>query len=188
MSALLAAVRDTLQRFYSLNSVDYNGYLPRFRRGRLVNDQRQGMVDVSGKEPTRRVAAAESILRADAETVQAVLDNDLPKSDPLQTARAAALLAVKRTPETIPHCHTIQVTDASVEFEPAEDSVVIRCRVGTFDRTGAEMEAIYGVTVAAVTLYDMIKAVCPGAEILRTRLLEKTGGKSGHWRAEDADE
>jgi len=153
-----------------------------------VTHHRRGMVDISGKEPTRRVAVAESVLRADPQAVQAVLDNELPKSDPLQTARAAALLAVKRTPETIPYCHVIQVTDASVEFEPAGDTITIRCRVGTFDRTGAEMEAIYGATVAAITLYDMIKAVYPGAEILRTRLLEKSGGKSGHWQAEGPNE
>ncbi len=149
---------------------------------------RKGMVDISGKQPTRRIAVAEAVLRADAKTVRAILSNEAPKPDPLQTARAAALLAIKRTPETIPHCHVIQVTDASVEYEADDESIAIRCRVGTYDRTGAEMEAIYGVSVAAITIYDMIKAACPGAEILRTRLLEKSGGKSGHWQAEGNDD
>jgi len=146
-----------------------------------------GMVDVSGKEPTRRVAVAESVLRADEATIEAIAGNSLPKADPLPTARAAALLAVKGTPALIPHCHVIPVTDATVEFALGRDAVTVRCRVGTFARTGAEMEALCGASVAALTLYDMIKAVCPGACIERTRLVEKAGGKSGHWRAGGAN-
>jgi len=148
-------------------------------------DGGKGMVDVSGKDVTRRVAVAESVLLADAPTLEALRGNRLPKLDPLPTARAAALLALKATPNLIPHCHTIPVTDAAVEFELAEDAVTVRCTVGTLARTGAEMEALVGASVAALTLYDMIKAVCRGAQIVRTRLLEKSGGKSGHWMAED---
>lgn len=150
-------------------------------------DGGEGMVDVSKKEETLRVAVAEAVLRADEATLKAIRENSLPKADPLPTARAAALLAVKGTPALIPHCHPIPVTDAKLEFSLGADAVTIRCRVATFARTGAEMEALCGATVAALTLYDMCKAVCRGAEITRVRLLEKSGGKSGEWRAEDAD-
>ncbi len=149
-------------------------------------DGGKGMVDVSGKDVTRRVAVAESVLLADAPTLALLSGNRLPKLDPLPTARAAALLALKATPALIPHCHTIPVTDATVEFELAEDAVTVRCTVGTLARTGAEMEALVGASVASLTLYDMIKAVCRGAQIMRTRLLEKSGGKSGEWRAREA--
>jgi cyclic pyranopterin phosphate synthase len=145
-----------------------------------------GMVDVSGKDVTRRLAVAESVLAADAQTLAALRANRLPKLDPLPTARAAALLALKATPNLIPHCHPIPVTDATVEFDLAEDAVTVRCTVGTLARTGAEMEALVGASVATLTLYDMIKGVCRGAQILRTRLVSKSGGKSGNWRADDA--
>ena len=146
-----------------------------------------GMVDVSGKEVTRRVAVAQAVLKADEATITAVRENSLPKADPVPTARAAALLAVKATPDLIPHCHPIPVTDTKLDFELGTDRVTIHCRVAVVARTGAEMEALCGASVAALTLYDMLKAVCRGAEILRVRLLEKSGGKSGHWRAEDSD-
>ena len=150
-----------------------------------MSDGGKGMVDVSGKDVTRRVAVAESVLSADEPTLAALRENRLPKADPLPTARAAALLALKATPNLIPHCHTIPVTDATLEFELGPDTVTVRCTVGTVARTGAEMEALVGASVAALTLYDMIKSICRGAQIVRTRLLEKSGGKSGHWRAED---
>jgi len=143
----------------------------------------KGLVDVSGKEVTRRVAVAESVLKADEPTLRALDANELPKADPLPTARAAALLALKATSNLIPHCHPIPITDATVEFELGEDAVSVRCTVGTLARTGAEMEALVGASIAALTLYDMIKAVCRGARIVRTRLLEKSGGKGGTWRA-----
>ncbi|MHC4480017.1 MAG: cyclic pyranopterin monophosphate synthase MoaC [Planctomycetota bacterium] len=146
---------------------------------------KQGMMDVSEKGRTRRVAVAEAILRADEETVRALTANALPKADPLPTARAAALLAVKETPRTIPHCHPIAVTDVEVEFAVGTDAVTVRCRVATVDRTGVEMEALCGASVACLTLYDMLKGVCPGAEIARVRLLRKSGGQSGDWRAEE---
>lgn len=145
----------------------------------------KGMVDVSSKGESRRVAVAEAVLKADEATLTAIAENALPKADPLPTARAAALLAVKGTPRLIPHCHPIPVTDAEVEFSLAEDSVTILCRVGTVARTGVEMEALCGASVAALTLYDMIKAVCRAAEITAIRLLEKSGGRSGNWKAED---
>ncbi len=145
----------------------------------------KGSVDISGKEKSERVAAAECVLRADAEALRRIEANALPKSDPLPTARAAALLAVKGTPRLIPHCHPIPILHTTLEFDLGQRQVRLRCTVKTLARTGAEMEALCGVSVAALTLYDMIKGVCPGAELTRTRLLEKTGGKSGHWRAEE---
>ena len=149
---------------------------------------KKGMIDISEKQPTRRLAEAVAVIKSDAETVQALKDNTLPKADPLPTARAAALLALKRTAQLIPHCHPIPITDAEVEFEVRREEIVCCCRVATQARTGVEMEALCGAAMAALTLYDMIKGVCPGAEIRRTRLLEKSGGKHGHWRAEDTDD
>jgi len=146
-----------------------------------------GLVDVSDKAPSRRVALAESVLRADGPTLAALAANELTKADPLATARAAALLALKRTADLIPHCHPIGITRASVEFELGPSTVTVHCRVTTLGRTGAEMEALVGASIASLTLYDMIKGQCRGAEIVRTRLLEKSGGKGGVWRAEDAD-
>ena len=146
-----------------------------------------GMVDVSGKEASWRTAIAESVLEVDEATLRAIGARALPKADPLPTARAAALLAVKGTAALIPHCHPLPVSDADVEFLMGRDTITVRCRVKVFAGTGAEMEALCGATIAALTLYDMIKAVCPGAAITRTRLLEKTGGKSGTWRAEAGD-
>ncbi len=147
----------------------------------------EGMVDVSGKEVTRRVAVAEAVLVADAETLAALRENRLPKADPIPTARAAALLAVKATPAMIPHCHPIPVTDVKLEFELTDEAATVRCRVTTVARTGAEMEALCGASTAALTIYDMLKGICRGAEITRVRLLEKSGGKTGDYRAEDTD-
>ncbi|KPK62752.1 MAG: molybdenum cofactor biosynthesis protein MoaC [Planctomycetes bacterium SM23_32] len=145
------------------------------------------MVDVSGKEPTRREAVAEALLRADERTLKALQEGALPKADPLPTARAAALLAVKATPGLIPHCHPIPLTDADVEFTLAADAIVVHCHVAATARTGVEMEALCGATIAALTLYDMLKALCPAAEIAHVRLLEKSGGKGGPWRRERED-
>jgi cyclic pyranopterin phosphate synthase len=153
----------------------------------VTAEPKKGMVDVSGKAATHREAVAEAWLRADEETVRALAEDDAPKADPLPTARAAALLAIKRTPELIPHCHPIPITDAEVDFELGEDAVRVVCRVVTKAQTGVEMEALTGAAVAALTLYDMTKAVCPGAGIGPVRLLEKSGGQSGRWRRGEAN-
>ncbi len=150
-----------------------------------MDEPRQGMIDVSAKQQTHRVAVAESVLVADPEALSAIEQNTLPKADPLPTARAAALLAVKNTPGLIPHCHPIPVTDATVEFSVSQAAVTIRCRAQAVAKTGVEMEALVGAAVAALTLYDMVKGVCPGARIEGLRVLEKSGGKTGDWRAED---
>lgn len=146
-----------------------------------------GTVDVSEKDRTLRRATAESVLVATEQVVRDIRQNNLPKSDPFATARAAGLLAAKRTPDLIPHCHPVSLTDISFDFQLADNSVIVLCRVTARERTGPEMEALCGASTAALTLYDMIKGVCYGAEIERTRVIEKEGGKSGHWRREEDD-
>jgi cyclic pyranopterin phosphate synthase len=147
-----------------------------------------GTIDISDKDITPRRAVAESVLRAPTSAIDAIRRNELPKSDPLPTARAAALLAVKETPRLIPHCHPIAVTGVDVDFELCDFAVTITCRVTVLDRTGAEMEALVGASTAALTIYDMNKGICAGASVTETRLLEKEGGRSGHWTAEDQGE
>lgn len=147
-----------------------------------------GTIDVSRKDSRFRRAVAQSILSASPEAIQAIRDDHLPKQGALATARAAGLLAAKKTPTLIPHCHPIAITSVHIGFEFSDDSVTARCEVAACDRTGPEMEALCGASVAALTLYDMIKGVCRGARIVRTCLLEKEGGKSGHWAAEKQDE
>jgi cyclic pyranopterin phosphate synthase len=144
-----------------------------------------GTIDISEKGATVRRAVARSILRAAPEAIEAVRSNDMEKQDPIPTARAAGMLAVKETPRILPHCHPIAVTDVKIDFEISEDSIEITCRVTARDRTGTEMEALVGASTAALTLYDMIKPICAGAVIRDTRLLEKEGGKSGHWLAKE---
>jgi cyclic pyranopterin phosphate synthase len=146
-----------------------------------------GAVDVSDKEVTLRRAAAESVFAAPAEIIRAIREETLPKSGAQATARAAGLLAAKATSGLIPHCHPIAMTSVRIDFRFEEAAVVIRCEVAARDRTGPDMEALTGASVAALTLYDMVKGLCPGARIERTRLIEKEGGKGGHWKAEDAD-
>ena len=149
-----------------------------------MGDSGTGMVDVSGRQRIPRSAVAEGFLQADAETVEAIRSGRLPKSDPVATARAAALLAIKQTPHLIPHCHPIDVTSASVDFEFSEASVRVLCEVHAVDRTGPPMEALCGVTAALLALFDMIKHRCPGATLERIRVLTKSGGRSGDWRRE----
>jgi cyclic pyranopterin phosphate synthase len=150
-------------------------------------DRLNGSVDVSGKDVTLRRAVAESVLAAPAEIILAIRDDKLPKRDAQATARAAALLAAKATPSLIPHCHPISITSIRIEFKFAESSVTTVCEVTARDRTGPDMEALTGASAASLTLYDLVKSICPGAQILRTRLIEKEGGKGGHWKAGDAD-
>ncbi len=140
-----------------------------------------GTVDVSSKDVVFRRAVACSVLEAEPGVIRRLRNDDLPKQGALQTARAAALLAAKHTAQTIPHCHPIRLTSVEVEFAFEESSVTVRCAVSAQDRTGPEMEALYAAAVAALTLYDMVKGVCTGAAVNKTQLLEKEGGKSGHW-------
>ena len=147
-----------------------------------------GTIDVSGKESTLRRAVAQSVLVAGAEAMRAIKCDTLPKTGALETARAAGLLAAKRTASLIPHCHPVSITSIGIDFEFGDESVTVRCTVTARDRTGPEMEALCGASIAALTLYDMIKGVYRGAKVAQTYLLEKEGGKSGHWRAGERDE
>jgi cyclic pyranopterin phosphate synthase len=132
------------------------------------------MVDVGGKGVLRRVARAAGTVRMARETVELLREQALPKGDALNTARIAGIMAAKRTPDLIPLCHGIDLTSVDVDFEVGESQVDIVGTARASDRTGVEMEALVAVSVAALTIYDMCKAVDKGIEIDAVRLLEKT--------------
>ncbi len=143
------------------------------------------MVDVSGKEPTHRVARAQGRIRMSEATLQAIEAGSSKKGDVLGVARVAAIQAAKRTSELIPLCHPLPITRAAVEFEidRARASVICTAQVETLGRTGVEMEALLAVQIGLLTVYDMCKAIDRAMVIEAVRLLEKRGGRSGHWSA-----
>ncbi len=139
------------------------------------------MVDVSTKPETAREARARSSVRMGAETLKLIVENRAAKGDVLQVARLAGIQAVKRTAELIPLCHPLRVTSVEVTLRANPPShVEIETVVRAFDRTGVEMEALVAASVAALTVYDMVKAVDRWMTIEKVELLEKSGGKSGH--------
>jgi cyclic pyranopterin phosphate synthase len=142
------------------------------------------MVDVTGKAVTVRSATAHGRVLVSAEVVALLRGKGVPKGDALATARIAGIQGAKRTPELIPLCHPLALHGVSVDLNVAEDCVEITATVRTADRTGVEMEALTAVSVAALTMIDMVKAVDKSAEIAGVRLLTKTGGKSGDWTRE----
>ena len=139
------------------------------------------MVDVTAKDATRRTAVATGLVRTRADVVEMITTGGLPKGDALATARVAGILAAKRTSDLIPLCHQLALTGVDVEFDIGTTEVAITATVRTTDRTGVEMEALTAVSVAALTLYDMLKAVDPAAGIDGIRVLRKDGGKTGTW-------
>ncbi len=139
------------------------------------------MVDVTGKNSTKRTAVAAGTLRTTDEVVRLISSGGLPKGDALATARVAGILAAKRTSDLIPLCHQLALTGVDIEFEVADTTVAVTATVLTTDRTGVEMEALTAVSVAALTLYDMIKAVDPAARIDDVKVLRKAGGQTGTW-------
>ena len=142
------------------------------------------MVDVSEKAETARIAIAEALVRMKRETLALIQSGGMPKGDVLATARIAGIMAAKRTPDLIPLCHPLPITGASVELVPqGETTLRITATVKTTGKTGVEMEALTAASVAALTVYDMCKAVEKGMVIEGIRLLEKRGGKSGDWHA-----
>jgi cyclic pyranopterin phosphate synthase len=150
---------------------------------------RARMVDVGEKAQTQRVARAEARVRMARATLDLILDEAAPKGDVLGVARVAGVMAAKRTSELIPLCHPLPLDVAVVDIA-ADDQlpglwIVAEARVT--GRTGVEMEALTAASVAALTVYDMCKAVDRGMEIVAVRLLEKSGGRSGHWIREDAE-
>lgn len=145
------------------------------------------MVDVTAKAVTAREASAEAFVAMRPETLALILDGGMPKGDVLAVARIAGIQAAKKTPDLIPLCHPLQLTSVKVNCAPdaARGGVLITATCRLAGQTGVEMEALTAASVAALTLYDMCKAVDKGMEIQRVRLLEKRGGKSGEWRAQD---
>ncbi len=140
------------------------------------------MVDVGAKAETSRVAVATGRVLMKRETAALVSAGKMGKGDVLGTARLAAISGLKRTADLIPLCHPLRITGVDVELKVHASAVSIRATVRAFDRTGVEMEAMTAVAVAALTVYDMCKAVDRGMRITDVRLEEKAGGKSGHWR------
>ena len=142
------------------------------------------MVDVGEKPKTERQAKVRAVLRMKPETRQVLLAGDVPKGDAVAVARIAGIQAAKRTSELIPLCHPIAITGCEITISPAEDDerihidAVVRCA----DRTGVEMEALTAASVAALTMYDMLKAIDRGMVIEEVALVEKTGGRSGHYK------
>jgi cyclic pyranopterin phosphate synthase len=145
-------------------------------------DGRARMVDVSGKEVTARRAVAEADVRLSREALRLVASGGGAKGDVLGTARLAGIAAAKRTAELIPLCHPLRLDDVRLDATVGPGPRVrLRAEVAARERTGVEMEALVAVSVAALTVYDMVKAVDRGAEILGVRVVEKTGGRSGAW-------
>jgi cyclic pyranopterin phosphate synthase len=151
---------------------------------RLTHVDEQGaarMVDVSGKSTTQRVATASGRVLITPATADLLRRGDAPKGDVLGVARVAGIMGAKRTPELVPLCHPLAISGVTVDLEVADDAVGITATVRTTDRTGVEMEALTAVSVAALTVYDMVKAVDKQASITDVRLERKSGGKSGDW-------
>ena len=150
----------------------------------LSNRGEARMVDVSAKTTTEREAVAEGRVIMTAKTLALVRKGDAKKGDVLGTARIAGIQAAKRTHELIPLCHPLPIAQVEVELAPDADlpGIVVRARVKVAGKTGVEMEALTAVSVACLTVYDMVKAVERGMRIEGIRLIEKHGGRSGHYR------
>jgi cyclic pyranopterin monophosphate synthase len=139
------------------------------------------MVDVSGKEVTAREAVATGRVLVAARVVELLRGDGVPKGDALGVARVAGIMAAKRTPDLVPLCHPLAISGVTVDLEVTDDAVEITATVRTTDRTGVEMEALTAVSVAALTVVDMVKAVDKAATITDVRVLSKSGGRSGEW-------
>lgn len=143
------------------------------------------MVDVSAKDATKRTAVAVGTVQTRADVIELIAGGGLPKGDALATARVAGIMAAKRTSDLIPLCHQLALTGVDVEFAIGSTEVTITATVRTTDRTGVEMEALTAVSVAALTLYDMLKAVDRAARIDGIQVVHKAGGKTGTWTRTD---
>ncbi len=144
---------------------------------------RARMVEIGHKKETDRVAIAEGTITMKPATLELILDGSVAKGDVLQTARLAGIMASKKTPELIPLCHQILISSTVVDLEPdsGTSTIKVRATVSTTGKTGVEMDALTAVSVAALTIYDMCKAVDKDMVISDIMLIEKTGGKSGHY-------
>ena len=146
------------------------------------------MVDVSAKDETRREAVASGRVLVSPVVVGLLRGDGVPKGDALGVARVAGIMAAKRTPDLVPLCHPLAISGVTVDLVVADDAVEITATVRTTDRTGVEMEALTAVSVAALTVVDMVKAVDKGSIISDVRVESKTGGASGSWLRDDAPE
>ena len=165
----------------SAGSKDSTGGLTHLRQ-----DGTAQMVDVSGKAVTTREATATATVRSTPEVLALLGAGELPKGDALAVARVAGIMAAKKTPELIPLCHPLPISKVTVDFELGSDSVEIQATVKTRGVTGVEMEALTAASVAALSVYDMIKAVDKHAVISGIQVLAKSGGKSGDWTLDGA--
>ena len=146
------------------------------------------MVDVSGKAATLRVAVAEATVRVDAAVRRQLLAGELPKGEALAVARVAGIQAAKETSRLIPLCHPLALSRVAVDFAPVgDDRVAVRAECRTTGPTGVEMEALTAASIAALTIYDMVKGLCRGATIELVQLVHKSGGKSGVWERSAPD-
>ncbi len=145
------------------------------------------MVDIGGKETTKRVAVAEGRIKMLPSTLSLIQEGGHKKGDVLGIARIAGIMAAKKTSDLIPLCHPLALTKVAIDFDVLEQDVAVQCRaqVTTSGQTGVEMEALTAVQVALLTIYDMCKAVDRGMVMNQVKLLEKAGGKSGHWLREN---
>ncbi len=146
------------------------------------------MVDISTKDNTSRTAIAQSQVVLTPSIVAAITDSSLPKGDLYATARIAGIQAAKKTSDLIPLCHPLPLSKVTLDIELQGSSLIITALCKTTGKTGVEMEALTAASVAALTVYDMCKGLDKGMVIRQTRLLEKTGGKSGNWRADASTE
>ena len=142
------------------------------------------MVDIGGKQPSERIAVAGGSITMGAEALAAIKAGDAPKGDVLGTARIAGIMAAKKTGELIPLCHPLALDAVNVEFAFTDSGVDVTATASLTGKTGVEMEAMVAVSTALLTIYDMAKALDKGMVIGSVRLLEKKGGKSGHWTAQ----
>ncbi len=163
------------------NPADGNGGLTHFDATGQAH-----MVDVGSKNDTHRVAIASGIIRMKPQTLAIITSGTAKKGDVLGIARIAAIMAAKRTSDLIPLCHPLALTRVAVEFtiNEADDSIMCNAQVETYGKTGVEMEALTAVQVGLLTIYDMCKAVDRGMVMSDIRVMEKQGGKSGHWKVE----
>lgn len=154
--------------------------------GKLTHLDEQGkarMVDIGAKAESQRVAIAEGRIAMSAQALAAIRDGAVPKGDVLAAARIAGIMAAKKTAELIPLCHPLALDAVTVDFTIEDSAVKVRASASLTGRTGVEMEALTATSLALLTIYDMAKAIDKGMVIEGVRLIEKRGGKSGHWQA-----
>ncbi|MBU4305718.1 MAG: cyclic pyranopterin monophosphate synthase MoaC [Candidatus Omnitrophica bacterium] len=140
------------------------------------------MIDVGNKDTTLRTAKATAFVKLNAELVEKIRNNDMPKGNVLETARVAGILSAKKTPELIPLCHNIELNSVGIDFQLEAEGIRIESIVKANAKTGVEMEAIVASSMAAITIYDMCKMFLKSIEISNIELLEKKGGKSGEYK------